>query len=104
MENKAIKKFLIDDTNYETNFTEKFLRRKKYVKSDPKKITAFIPGVITVIKIKPGQQLKHGEGMLVLEAMKMKNDLLSPLEGKVKAIYVNVGQMVTKGQLLLEFE
>ena len=42
--------------------------------------------------------------MLVLEAMKMKNDLLSPLEGKVKAIYVNVGQMVTKGQLLLEFE
>lgn len=104
MENKETKKFLIDDTNYETKFTEKFLRRKKYIKFDPKKICAFIPGIISEIKIKPGEQLKYGNSMLVLEAMKMKNDVLSPLDGKIKVINVTLGQMVTKGQLLIEFE
>ncbi len=104
MENKQLNKILIDDTHYETNFPVKFLRRKKYVKTDPKKVFAFIPGVITEIKIKPGQQINHSESMIILEAMKMKNDLLSPLEGKVKTVHISEGQMVTKGQLLIEFE
>ncbi|MBZ0198705.1 MAG: acetyl-CoA carboxylase biotin carboxyl carrier protein subunit [Ignavibacteriaceae bacterium] len=104
MKNKELNKLLIDDTNYETNFPAKFLRRKKYVKADPKKVFAFIPGVITNIKIKPGQTIGQNESIIILEAMKMKNDLLSPLKGKVKDIFISEGQMVTKGQLLIEFE
>jgi biotin carboxyl carrier protein len=41
---------------------------------------------------------------MVLEAMKMANDLLSPVDGQIKSVLVRPGQMVLKGDLLLEFE
>jgi len=48
--------------------------------------------------------VRWGDGLLVLEAMKMKNDITSPRHGVIKAIHVEVGAMVAKGQLLIEFE
>lgn len=104
MDTKETYKLLLDDTLYETSVPAKFLRRKKYQKTDPKKIMSVIPGVISEIHIKAGQQLKEGDPMLILEAMKMKNDVVSPYTGKVKSINVKVGQMVPKNYLLIEFE
>jgi biotin carboxyl carrier protein len=96
--------FVLDDTGYQTTTTPKFDRRKRYAAKDPKKLTAFIPGVIRRVDAAPGQKVSWGQRVLVLEAMKMKNDVAAPVEGVVKAVHVAVGQMVTKDQMLIEFE
>jgi biotin carboxyl carrier protein len=104
MEDKEIQKLQIDDTHYETNYTTKFVNRKRYVKPDPNKITAFIPGIITKVYVKDGSRVKRGDKLLVLEAMKMKNDVTSPRDGAIKNIFVEESKMVAKGETLIEFE
>lgn len=104
MADDTFQTFHLEDAAYETRLTKKFVRRRFYEAPDPKKLLAVIPGVIQKVHAKPGQRVKRGDPLLVLEAMKMKNDLASPLDGVVKDIYVRVGQMVAKGILLLEFE
>ncbi len=95
---------VIDDTVYETRLTHKFRHRKKYQAPNPKHLNAFIPGIIREIYVKPGQQIKEGDKILILEAMKMKNTLTSEVNGKIKDIKVSSGNMVTKNQLIIEFE
>jgi biotin carboxyl carrier protein len=94
----------IDDTVFETRHTRKFAKRTRYAPRDPRKILCFIPGIIRKIHVAPGRKIKRGDHLLILEAMKMQNDISSPEEGTVKKVHVAVGQMVTKGQLLIEFE
>ena len=60
---------IIDDTPYEVKLTPKFLRRKSYVPSDPKKLKAVIPGIIQDIFVKKGQSVKRGDSLLILEAI-----------------------------------
>jgi biotin carboxyl carrier protein len=93
----------LEDATYQTRFTSKFMKRKPYRPPDPKKITAFIPGVVPKIFVQPGQRVKRGDRLLLLDAMKMQNALAAPRDGTVKDIYVRPGQMVAKGALLLEF-
>lgn len=95
---------VIDDTVYETRLTRKFRLRKKYEAPNPKHLNAFIPGIIRDIIVKPGQHVKEGEKLLTLEAMKMKNTVTSHLDGKIKEIKISAGEMVTKNQLIIEFE
>ncbi len=94
----------VDDAQYQTQFTKKFLNRKPYVAKDPKKILAHIPGVIQRIHVVKGQGVKWGDRLLVLEAMKMKNDVVAPLDGVIKAVHVRAGDMVARQQLLIEME
>lgn len=94
----------IDDTNYETKLTKKFVTRKRYTPSNPKLIYAFIPGTIRDIYIKVGQKVSPGQDLLVLEAMKMKNLIKSAVTGTVSAIHVEINQNVAKNELLIEFE
>lgn len=98
------KTFVLDDTTYETNLTKKFLLRKKYSPPEPKKITAFIPGTIKKIYVSEGQIIKRKEKLLVLEAMKMQNDVSSLIDGKIKRIFIKAGQRVAKNELLIEIE
>ena len=95
---------LIEDRAYETTLTKKFRRRKPYVPSDPKKILCVIPGVIQKIYVKEGQHVRSNDPLLILEAMKMQNDVTSGFEGMVKSIHVQVGQLAPRGQVLVEFE
>lgn len=104
MNNNNLNKFVIDDTVYETIISEKYAKRKKYVPKNSKIVSAAIPGVIKQIFIKEGDILRKGSSMLILEAMKMNNDILSPIDGKIKTIHVSVGKKVFKEQMLVEFE
>jgi biotin carboxyl carrier protein len=104
MENNIKKKFLLDDTEYETILPRKFLMRKPYQKTDNRKVIAFIPGNIVSVHVSKGAKVKMGEKLLVLEAMKMRNELVSPVNGVVKDIFVKEGNIVSKGQLLIEIE
>lgn len=99
-----IDRLVIDDTIYDTRLTRKFLKRKPYIKKDPKKINAFIPGIVKNINVKKGQTVSEGDVLLTLEAMKMKNAVASHFRGKIKEIYISAGDMVLKDQTLIEFE
>lgn len=67
-------------------------------------IKAPMPGLIVNILAPAGTEVKKGDGLLILEAMKMENAIKSPRDGKVKKVNVELKQAVEKNQVLLEFE
>jgi biotin carboxyl carrier protein len=101
-EKPELRKFTVGETVYETTVTKKFQNRKPYVAPDPNCIRCFIPGVIQKLHVKPGQKVRKGEPLCILEAMKMQNDILCPFDARVKSINVEVGRLVAKGELLME--
>ncbi|MEI8005623.1 MAG: biotin/lipoyl-containing protein [Bacteroidota bacterium] len=96
--------FQMEHIAYKTLSNRTFLSRKPYTVDDPKKITAFIPGTIVNIFVKENHKVKAGDVLLDLQAMKMNNHLLSPLNTVVKKIYVKQGERVSKNQLLVELK
>jgi len=94
----------LESGTYKTTFPAKFLQRKPYQETDPKKVVAFIPGKIRKVYVKKGSKVKEGEKLLVLEAMKMNNLIFAPVKGIVKEVYVTPGISVAKNALLVEFE
>jgi biotin carboxyl carrier protein len=70
----------------------------------PKKITAPMPGKVVRIVALAGTDVESGEGVLVIEAMKMQNELKSPKAGKVAKITVKEGDTVNPGDTLAVVE
>lgn len=68
----------------------------------PKNINSELPGTVTKIVAANGQRVKKGDVLLVIEAMKMANDIVSDVEGSVQRIAVTEGQSVNQGDLLVE--
>ena len=67
-------------------------------------IVAPMPGVIIDVMVSEGQEVKKGDFLCVLEAMKMENTILSAGDGIVKSVKISKGQTVDKGHVLIEFE
>ena len=65
---------------------------------------AMMPGRVVNVLVGIGDQVDHQQGVLVLEAMKMENEIKSPKAGKVAEIKVTPGQTVEKGELLAVIE
>ena len=68
----------------------------------PKNINSELPGTVTKVVAANGQHVKKGDVLLVIEAMKMANDIVSDVEGTVQRIAVAEGQSVNQGDLLVE--
>lgn len=69
-----------------------------------KEIKAPMPGLVIDIMVKTGSEVKKGDPIMVLEAMKMENILKSPSDGKIKKVNVEKRQAVEKNQVLVNFE
>jgi biotin carboxyl carrier protein len=67
-------------------------------------LRAPMPGLVVRVHAQPGQTITAGMGLVVLEAMKMENELKAAAAGRVKAVRVTAGQPVEKGEVLVEFE
>ena len=67
-------------------------------------IRAPMPGLVARVLVEPGSPVAAGAGVLVLEAMKMENELRTTAAGVVAAIRVSAGETVEKGQVLVELE
>jgi len=67
-------------------------------------IKAPMPGLILEVNVKEGDEVKEGDYLLVLEAMKMENTLTAPRDGVVKSVTVSKSDTVEKNQLLIEME
>jgi biotin carboxyl carrier protein len=60
-----------------------------------------MPGTVLSIKVKPGDQVNQGDVLLVLEAMKMENEIMAPVSGKVTAVNITEGASVNSGDVLI---
>ncbi|HIW43770.1 MAG TPA: biotin/lipoyl-binding protein [Candidatus Prevotella stercoripullorum] len=65
------------------------------------KVTAPLPGTITEVKVKVGDTVKDGDTVIVLEAMKMQNNIEAECNGTVTAVLVNKGDTVMEGDALI---
>jgi pyruvate carboxylase subunit B len=69
----------------------------------PATLRAPMPGLVVRVLVEAGQQVAAGTGLVVLEAMKMENELKAPAAGMVSLIRAEAGAAVEKGQVLVEF-
>jgi biotin carboxyl carrier protein len=66
-------------------------------------VRAPMPGLVTRVLVVPGEEVKAGARLIVMEAMKMENELRAKADGRVKAVPVQAGTAVEKGTLLVEW-
>lgn len=64
-------------------------------------VSAPMPGKILKVLVQPGAQVKNGQNIMVLEAMKMENEILSPSDGVVREVKVKEGDNVNTGDTLV---
>ncbi len=67
-------------------------------------LKAPMPGLIINVSVNAGDEVKKGDTLLILEAMKMENVIKSPRDGKIKKVNVELRKAVEKNQVMLEFE
>jgi len=68
------------------------------------KVKAPLPGNIIEIKVNVGDEVKKGDILLIMEAMKMENNVLSEKEGIVRNVSVSAGQSILQNDILIEIE
>ena len=91
----------IDETKYSTYSTPAYQKTVDWKPADHREVTAIIPGTVIEIKVNVGDVVVEGDDMLVIEAMKMNNQIKFPVDGTVDKIIVTNGDIVTKGQILI---
>lgn len=71
--------------------------------SNDKELGASIPGKIVKINVKPGDEVKAGDVLVVVEAMKMESNIVANIDGVISSVLVSPDEMVESGQLILKF-
>jgi len=67
-------------------------------------IGASIPGTVAKILVQEGDQVKVGQSLIIVEAMKMESQIIAPANGKILRVAVKEGQQVKNGELLLKID
>jgi biotin carboxyl carrier protein len=70
----------------------------------PQQLTAPMPGKVVRILLKPGDEVASGQGVVIVEAMKMQNEIKSPKAGRIREVRVAEGQNVNNKQVLAVVE
>jgi biotin carboxyl carrier protein len=83
--------------------------KKQVVQREPlvakgKCVVAPMPGAVVKINCRPGEMVKKGDVIIVLEAMKMENEIHSPMDGLVKEVNVKEGMTVSPDEVMVAFE
>jgi biotin carboxyl carrier protein len=84
-------------------------RRRKYLEKNKQTnkletVTAPMPGKVVELLVELNAYVKEGEAILILEAMKMQNEIIAVVAGKVRSIHVKAGDAVAKEDVLIEIE
>jgi biotin carboxyl carrier protein len=93
---------VMGDTYY-TRYTRKFINRQHWSKPDERELLSIIPGTVREMYVKEGYVIRHGQKLLILEAMKMMNTIYSPADGIIETVGVKIGDRIPKGTLILKF-
>jgi biotin carboxyl carrier protein len=97
---------LIEGTRYEVTVQDERVRRLAAATRPPQAggevtVRAPIPGLVIKVLVAAGQEVVEGESLLILEAMKMENELRTPRAGVVHEVRVAPGAQVAHGQVLV---
>jgi len=68
------------------------------------RVDAPLPGTIFKVNVKEGDEVKKGQTIIILEAMKMENNILAEKDGKINKVLVSEGDAVLQGDILVEIE
>ncbi|MBN1951113.1 MAG: biotin/lipoyl-binding protein [Bacteroidales bacterium] len=84
-------------------------KRKKYLEKNQQRsktemVEAPMPGKIVDVLMEEGAKVKEGEALLILEAMKMQNEISSTVSGTIKKVFAKIGDVVNKEDVLIEIE
>ena len=115
-ENKSLEAVIDDDESkiavmmdgqlFETQVLDEramlLVQRRGGLSSDSGEVHAPMPGLIVMVAVAAGDSVEQGDTLIILESMKMQNELRSPIAGSVKSIQAAAGQAVDKGDLLVE--
>ncbi len=93
----------IDETLYETEIPAGTFTASDGP-PDRRQVRAFIPGIIHEIRVGEGGRVETGDVLLLLEAMKMYNEVTAIQSGRVEKVLVEAGDIVEKNQLLLTLD
>jgi len=104
MAKDELETFRVYIAEYKTKLTNKFRARKSWSPPNKNHILAVIPGTILDINVKANQKVKAGETLLILEAMKMANNIAMPFDGTIAAVNVKSGDIVVKNQVMIELK
>ncbi|MCO6500361.1 MAG: biotin/lipoyl-binding protein [Vicingus serpentipes] len=110
--NKDEKRFFIkvNGLKYKLNIKDKYdellhsLGMDNLISQKVGDLKAPMPGLVLDVSVLEGEEVKKGDTLLILEAMKMENVIKSPTDGVVKKISIKKGEAVEKNQLILNFE
>ena len=83
--------------------TQQVVQREPLV-TKGKCVVAPMPGAVVKINCRPGEMVKKGDVIIVLEAMKMENEIHSPMDGLVKEVNVKEGMTVSPDEVMVAFE
>ena len=103
-DNNEYKILVVEGAPYKTTFTNKFKNRKTWEAPDLNHIYSFIPGTVIDVYVKTGEKVRAGETILMLDAMKMHNQIRMPFDGEIVKINVQKDQVIPKNQILLEIK
>jgi glutaconyl-CoA decarboxylase len=76
----------------------------KREQAEPGTVTAPLPGRVLEVRVKEGTVIKRGDVLLVLEAMKMANEIRAPQDGTIAKVHVDAGTAVEKGQPMITLQ
>ena len=97
---------MMDGRLFETQVLDEramlLLQRRGGLSSSSGEVHAPMPGLIVLVTAEIGQTVAQGDTLVILESMKMQNELKSPVDGLVTAIHAEAGQAVDKNSLLVE--
>lgn len=95
---------IVHSAKYQTTYNKKYENRKVWAEPNFNHINSYIPGTVIDILVKEGQKVASGQSILILEAMKMLNDIKMPFKGKIVKVFVEIGQKIPKNFLMIEVE
>jgi biotin carboxyl carrier protein len=79
-------------------------RQAMGVGEGPQKVLAVMPGKVVRVLVEEGDEVDDGQGLVVVEAMKMENEIAAPKAGKIRSVEVRPGETVESGAVLLVVE
>lgn len=103
-EQEKLQVIIVHSAKYQTTYTKKYINRKVWEEPNFNHIKSYIPGTVVDILIKEGQKVGAGDSIMILDAMKMYNDIKMPFKGKILKINIEKGQKIPKDFVMIEIE
>lgn len=96
-------RLFIDSTEYETEIPRNSMKLYGGL-PDNRDVKAFIPGTVVDVRVREGERVSAGQILLLLDAMKMHNEVCSGVDGRIAQVLVTKGDRVEKNQILVRLD